>query len=574
LQALTYRFAWSNKKSFCKQVPLFNTRFEYFSSLSFPLPIEGAHDRMFFDMSSYRPTLLPAIFIFVSLIIFSLTVGISSATDIPSNELEEAEELARSIEPIDLREYVLHEMALGYAVNDAMEQAERIAQGLSSGEWARDDVFRVLAAWQAENHNISEALRLRSYIGSQPTSTWVIGVIVNNQAKSEGVAAALQTALSFPEGPDRARALLGLAWAQIHAKDFSGALQTVQIIPIVTMEGFDLSKEPLLSILIDHQLSHGSYEDARRTADLYPEADGRAAAHRKVRMAQLQQGEIADVFASLSSVEDPTLKDGVLLSLAVRYAQQGDLDSATKMINEISSRRHQRIALTEMFAAMAEAGFVTQALEGTSRIDSPGGRAEAVRRILLIGEKRLDGEEFFRLLAEQEPILRAWKGQPYDMLLSEIAQRRFEHKDVDGAIKAIGDIADEKTRNIAHVKLAREQAKAGDLVESRLTLGRMTRSAELVFGIQDIVIEHAKRGQYGEARNLVSRQVGDNTSTLMERADQYKSIAYWQAKSGHSANALSWARVLPTPIEKALAIFGAGLGQLALMAISSEIRAR
>jgi len=251
---------------------------------------------MFFDMSSYKLNLLSTVSVFTIVLIFILRPSFCLATDLnlPPSELEEAEELARSIEPVDLREYVLYQMALGYAANEVWAPAERIAQGLSTGEWAHDDAFRVLAAWRAERHNITEALRLRSYIGSQPAFTWVVGVIVNNQAKSQGVPAALQTALSFPEGPDRARSLLGLTWAQIDAKDFSGAVKTAQIIPIVKMEGLDLSKEPLLSIIIDHQLNHGSYEEARRTADLYPEADGREAAHRRVRVSQLQHGEIAD----------------------------------------------------------------------------------------------------------------------------------------------------------------------------------------------------------------------------------------------------------------------------------------
>lgn len=167
------------------------------------------------------------------------------------------------------------------------------------------------------------------------------------------------------------------------------------------------------------------------------------------------------------------------------------------------------------------------------------------------------------MLAEQEPILRASRSQSsYDMLLLEIARLRGEHKDVSGAIKAISDIADERTRNIGFVKLAGEQAKAGDLVGSRQTLGRMSRSAELTFGIETIVSEHAQRGQYDEAREIVSRQVGNGRSTPIERAKQYYVIAYWQANAGHKAAALSWARILPTAIETALAIFGAGLGAL------------
>lgn len=483
--------------------------------------------------------------------------------DQSSRVLTEAEDIARTIEDEDLRTYTLRQMAVGYAYNDVWDQAERLATSLPPGH-EHDQAFRLLVAQRAQENNIPEALRLRNGIGNENERdlVWTAGVIVNHQAQGNGIAAARQTAMAWPDGPVRAKALLGLAWGQVDQKDFSGALQTVRVIPVVQVDGLDMSPGYVLSLIINHQLEQGAYQDARRTAELYWEVDERTAEQRRIQVAQLQHGEMAEVYTRMKTVEDPAVRAGVLQSLAVRAAQHGDVDSATKMINEISSARHQRIAQAEMFATMAEAGYIAKALGSARRLTSPAEQAESLRRIVLSSAKQLDREPFFQLLTEQEPILKPWRGQDYDYFLRDVALLRNKYKDKVGAMRAIEQIAQKRTRNIALVELARAQAEAGDLAESRQTLGRMTRSDELVFGIHEIVLEHAKRGQFVEARELVSRQVDDDSSYLIARAEQYRDIAYLQAKKGDREGALRWTRVLPTSIERAFAVFGAGLGPI------------
>jgi|CXWL01.1.fsa_nt_gi hypothetical protein len=492
-------------------------------------------------------------------------------TDQSSLVLKEAEDVARTVEDEGLRAYTLGHFAEGYARNDVWDQAERLATSVPPG-FEHDRAYRLFVALRVEQGNISEALRLRSAMGNGLDFIITAGVIVSGQSQGEGIAAARRTALAWPDGPVRARALLLLASAQVDQEDFQGALQTVRMIPVIEIDGLVMSPNEVLSRIISHQLDQGSYQDARETTELYWDAHDRIVARRRVQVFELQQGEMAEVLIRLRTVEDSALRDAVLQWLAKHHARRDDLDFATKMINSISSLSARQFAREEMFAAMAEAGYITNALEGARKIDPPVEQPAPIRRIVLSGASQLDREPFFQLLSEQEPILKYRQGQPYDMLLSEVAKLRTTRKDVVGAMRAIERMNDERTRNIALVKLAGAQASAGDLAEARWTLGRMTRSEELVFGVRDIVSEHAKRGQFGAARELVSRQTGDTSSTLIDRAQQYEEIAYWQAKRGDNEGALRWARVLPASIERAFAVFGAGLGSIASLPPDEPVR--
>lgn len=485
--------------------------------------------------------------------------------------LKEAEVIARTVEDEDLRAYTLGHFAKGYARNGVWDQAERLATSVPPG-FEHDQAYRLFVALRVGQGNISEALRLRSAMGNGLDLIITAGVIVSGQAEAEGIAAARRTALAWSDGPVRARALLLLASAQVDQKDFKGAIQTVRMIPVVDIDGLVMSPNEVLSRIITHQLGQGSYQDARETAELNWDADGRIAEQRRVRVSELERGEMAEVLTKLRTVEDSAVRDVVFEWLAKQHARHGDLDSATKMIHEISSAIQHRIAREEMFAAMAEAGYLAKALEGAKKINPPSEQPAPIRRIVLSGARQLDRESFFQLLTEQEPILKPWRGQGYDWHLNEVAQLRTKRGDVVGAMRAIERMDDERVRNITLVELAREQARASDLAEARRTLGRMTRSGELVFGARDIVGEHAKRGQFGAACELVSRQTGDDSSNLIDRAQQYEEIAYWQAKRGDSEGALRWARVLPTSIERVFAVFGAGLGSIASLPPDEPVR--
>lgn len=474
--------------------------------------------------------------------------------DVPSLAVKlfgEAEESARTIPDVDDQGHVLRLMVLEYFRQGERARAEQLAHHISSLQ-ERDQAFRVLSALLAGEKNVAEALRLRAFIGNDFDLAWTAGVIVWNQAQSEGPEAALQTAMTFPEGEIRGRAMYGLASAQLLLRDFDGGRRTIRRMPENEQKG------EILSQITEEQLNAGQFKEVLETAQTESEREG---LRRRIESRQAQAGEISEVVQRLDGIQDADIKDEVLESLVIRYVRDGSLDRAKQMAGKIVKQTVQRRTWREVVPLWAEAGHVEEALEIARGITDNYDREMVIRGIILQVASHLDVSQALQILAAHQAFLKFMTSHPdqFGFLLSQIAEQRLRVGDTTGARRAIEQAGNDRHKEWALVEIAVEQAKTGDLKASRETLAEVSDPERWSWrqGIEHIIEAHGHGGQFDEAKELV-RRIPD----VIVRAESSKRVALWQVRAGQIENALAWAHELPTPEERAFALFGAGLGML------------
>jgi len=206
----------------------------------------------------------------------------------------------------------------------------------------------------------------------------------------------------------------------------------------------------------------------------------------------------------LREVSDSESRTRALAHIATVLAESGRLRAALRMVDRLPDRPAGTPALVLAAVAEAALGELGRALDRAGGIDDPRFRVDALARIALVQGKR-DPATARPTLAEARLVAEGiGDGYARSRALDRIARAQAALGAIDGALETAIDIADDDLRARALVVIGVTQARAGDTLAARATIGAAMRAVDRVHDplqrvwlLSDLALAGIEDGDHG-----------------------------------------------------------------------------
>ena len=228
-------------------------------------------------------------------------------------------------------------------------------------EEKREVALSVVAMALVESGKVQEALETAETRGGSET----LLMIAMTQAELSDLQGALNTVNIIQDSESKDEALLGIVETQTKKELFQTALNTITLI---VDEG---TRNLAYQYIMTQQVEVGDIDGALATVALLdtPTFD----AHGLIAKAQAQAGRLDEAMETASRIQDSYLADEVRETIAVMYAQKGDLNTALHIARKtISSSHWTGEALQDIAVVQLKAGHAQEALQLINQIHDDG----------------------------------------------------------------------------------------------------------------------------------------------------------------------------------------------------------
>jgi RNA polymerase sigma factor (sigma-70 family) len=409
-------------------------------------------------------------------------------------------------------------------VFETLKQAEQAVTPIE-GESERPTWLARLVGAQATAGDYAGGLRtLAKGESFQGTLLSQFGFQLNTENK-EAARKALTQALALVKFEDkqasqRTNGLSGVAYALVKLGDLKQALETAA----------KLGKEQYscLGIIASAQATDGDIAGAVRTAKSIQQDDAKAEALDAIARAQAKAGDLTAARNTLSEVRG--LVEELQQARIARQAESGRPRRQRVPDPQVSGLR-ARIALTQLLL-----GDKTGALVAAGAIESDLEKADA---LVDMGINRLGAGK---------------PNEAREMLLtaSQAAQRAVPGIDRGGR----GGSRPQSVKAATLRRIAREQAKAGDIKEAFRTANNIPTDEEMDIALAGIAPVQAEAGDRNAALETVAR-IRDETW----KAVALQGVAEKLVQTGHEKDAVDLAAKQASPVHKAYVLLGVVLGK-------------
>ena len=335
-------------------------------------------------------------------------------------------------------------------IDGALDAARRIDDG-AMRDWAYGDVAIAQAASGRTGAALATAARLRD----PRVLVATLGRLVAAAAEAGDHATARATAAAIPDPDIRIEALTRVAAAAFAA----GARASGR------------------STLIEATVAVAEIDDAARRAMLLAAI---AATEAKAGENGAAMKSINVAIEQLRDVANGPRRTRALAHVATVLAESGRLRAALRMADRLPSRSSGTPALVLAAVAEAALGELGRALDRAGGIDDPRIRVVALTRIALVQGKRDPAAARPTLVEARLVAMGIGADYARAQALDRIARAQAALGAVDGALETAIDIADDDIRARALAVIGVTQARAGDTLAARATIGAAMRAVDRV----------------------------------------------------------------------------------------------
>jgi hypothetical protein len=433
------------------------------------------------------------------------------------------------------------------------------------GKLAAADARGYLAIAYANAGKIDDAVRIVSQIRDQfrerpPAIIGIaMGKIAEAQAKQGNLLGAVQTATAVAN--ENPAVLMNIVGGRVRAGDMAGALKITA--------GLDEGLQPY--------------------------------AQWGIVEAQKEQGRLTEAQLTASTIRPGHAKASALLGLAAYHIKAGAKSMAAELLQDAATAAASTVneaakadVLWHIAAAMGEAGETLAALETAKSIEKDALRRRAIHDIVKAQARYGDAKGAFNtaLLLKGESEAERDIDDRYESAVADILAeltktgRAKEAKDAVKNFEGLG-----ARQQVFYPGIAAAQADSGDVPGARTTLlmaeterQRLARTKDLLrlsqlprefLSEEDIrrlhdlkdmdtlvgsALEAIAKAQakQGDVRNALA--TADGLTTPSRRLALLGEIGAVQVRAGRTHQALTWARALPSPSDKAYALLGIAQG--------------
>lgn len=289
----------------------------------------------------------------------------------------------------------------------------------------------------------------------------------------------------------------GIALAWIRLADFTAAQSA--LLGIVDASVRDSGYEALAA----RQARTADYEAALATARLVRDERSRAGVLRDIASVRADKGDLAGALTTARSIGDPVMSALALGDVAAAQAKDRDVSGARSLAARIRDAELRSRALTAVAVTQMEAGDVAGAEATADLIGDARERDGAFARIAR-AQVAFDARGARARLESIAPRLERararaeWKA----VALRDVGEAWLAAGDADRAQKALTKAADAASgvrdaslRNALLGRIARVQARAGDVDGALATAARLQVPATQALVVRDVASAAAQEGE-------------------------------------------------------------------------------
>lgn len=422
------------------------------------------------------------------------------------------------------------------------------------------NILGYVAVAYANAGKLKEAFRILAQLKEQfkGESFAIFGeataLIAEAQAKHGDVAGAIETAKTIAgENP---YPLMSIVGGRVRASDMPGALQVIS--------GLEEGLQPYAKWgIVTAQRELGDLKGARTTVSTIKPGHAKASALLELANQYIKAGEKPTALlllreaapASLLTYNNWTRAD-IMWRIAAAMANAGDANSALEIAKSIEKDGHRTSAIHDIVEAQAKQGDFKGAFEtalqlkNVSEADGYGRDpyAQAIAGILAQLTKSGRAKEAL------EAVLRFDDLKPlHQSLYCAIADAQADTGDIQGARSTLSYAETEELQTNRRKEMARLTAllkQREDFKESRQLSAMEHIDYEIHAAHRAIALAYARQGSLAEASNIAA----DFDSH--DRKDLFGEIGKITVEGGQKARALTWARALSSPTDKAYSLRG------------------
>jgi len=416
--------------------------------------------------------------------------------------LREASSIIAAIEPMPLRPWIRHDVALAHMrigdVDDALAAAEQIGDPS-----LRDGALASIALMQRDRLDFSGALEAAQRIRDRERRGTTLRQIASHQARLGALEKALSVARRIEDARAHQLALGDVAAAEAREGDIVDAHSLAARI-----------RDPLL----------------------------RARAYVRVAAARAETGDIAGALESADLVEDPLLHVEALVAVAAARARRGDreggrraFERALSLARESRASNERRLTtLVEIARLQIDAGEQLQAQRTLQEAYAGAGRVrDDRRRYALLGavarqQARAGDASGALAIAGLDP-----NATSRSLLVRDIITIQAQSGDTSGALRNAMSLDEVNLRmsallTLLDIQIAREDADVHRTIDG---IARVMPEVESVqqraSALGALCLARTRSGELDAARTLCEEALNAARSgrTAGERAEAYAALA-------------------------------------------------
>ena len=271
---------------------------------------------------------------------FVLVIGTPAHSTFASSQsdarqvLREAEREASAISNQQMRERLLHDIAVAEAKAKNIRHALKLAAEMEKAE-DKDLALQDIAQIQAASGQIDAALRTAEKIQDSADRAWALETIASVQVGTKDFSGALETVALIPEDINRDGTLLQIALAQARNGKVTDSLDTVSQI------GDILRKNVALEGIAVAQAIEQDYEEAVSTAELIKDQTVRAETYRDIAGIETRNRQMKRAHIWINRLSSPLDRSSALLGIANGLLQENPVAEHAGLGNGNPSKSHQ-----------------------------------------------------------------------------------------------------------------------------------------------------------------------------------------------------------------------------------------